>query len=113
MYEITAQPGFSLLATMNPGGDHGKREVRAPTVTFTRALALFSVHPLLTLSVSLFLAIARLAKPVCGGLVLGSGFRRGLQKDYQTQLAFAAERRRWVPVRHGSPLAFELGVWCC
>lgn len=27
VYEITAQPGFSLLATMNPGGDHGKREV--------------------------------------------------------------------------------------
>ena len=26
-YEITAKNGFILLATMNPGGDYGKKEV--------------------------------------------------------------------------------------
>ena len=32
-YEITAQQGFVLMATMNPGGDYGKKEVRAATQT--------------------------------------------------------------------------------
>ena len=27
-YLITAQQGFVLMATMNPGGDYGKKEVR-------------------------------------------------------------------------------------
>lgn len=27
VYEITAQEGFVFMATMNPGGDYGKREV--------------------------------------------------------------------------------------
>ena len=32
-YEITAQQGFVLMATMNPGGDYGKKEVRAAAQT--------------------------------------------------------------------------------
>ncbi len=28
---ITAHPNFRFLATMNPGGDYGKKEVRAAT----------------------------------------------------------------------------------
>lgn len=27
VYEIVAQDGFALIATMNPGGDYGKKEV--------------------------------------------------------------------------------------
>ena len=27
VYEIVAQDGFALMATMNPGGDYGKKEV--------------------------------------------------------------------------------------
>ena len=29
-YLITAQEGFVLMATMNPGGDYGKKEVSVP-----------------------------------------------------------------------------------
>ena len=28
MYQVVAAPGFSFLATMNPGGDYGKKEVQ-------------------------------------------------------------------------------------
>ena len=27
MYEVTAKDGFVFMATMNPGGDYGKKEV--------------------------------------------------------------------------------------
>ena len=50
VYEITPEPGFSLLATMNPGGDHGKREVRR-TDRCLQISGCFCM-PLLTLSVT-------------------------------------------------------------
>lgn len=28
VYQVIAAPGFSFLATMNPGGDYGKKEVQ-------------------------------------------------------------------------------------
>ena len=28
VYQVTAEPGFAFMATMNPGGDYGKKEVR-------------------------------------------------------------------------------------
>lgn len=28
VFEITASPGFAFMATMNPGGDYGKKEVQ-------------------------------------------------------------------------------------
>lgn len=34
-FEIVAQEGFQFFATMNPGGDYGKKEVNSPLyVTF-------------------------------------------------------------------------------
>ena len=29
VYEVTAKEGFVFMATMNPGGDYGKKEVRS------------------------------------------------------------------------------------
>ena len=29
VYQISAQQGFIFMATMNPGGDYGKKEVKA------------------------------------------------------------------------------------
>ena len=50
-YQVIATDGFQLLATMNPGGDYGKKEVRTCTCTCIRtciAVALEVTHMYVT-----------------------------------------------------------------
>ena len=68
VYEVVAQDGFLLLATMNPGGDYGKKEVNNiltvvfllslhsiiffPIISYMYILSLLAISP-----VSLYLSI--------------------------------------------------------
>ena len=54
VYEITASEGFTVFATMNPGGDYGKKEVKLliifiPSLISSFKYVLYSIHSFLLL----------------------------------------------------------------
>ena len=80
VFQIAARDGFQFLATMNPGGDYGKKEVCVclsvclPLLHLFFPISSFPLHlPFFAVTspshFSLFAAVSSTAEQVCGDLV--------------------------------------------